>query len=881
MASVFEFISNLFSNKRKALENNPEYISALSKIKEVLSEINGTPGFYISYTERESFKARVIAATSDIRKYRISKRTLGRDNYQQITRVRRDIQTVVDAMNQQFVTAEMNRCAWRFENIDGKALDAQQREAVVTDELHNLVVAGAGSGKTLTISGKVSYLCGEKRVSPGEILLITFTKKAAGEMTERINRRLSLPVEAVTFHKLGLDIISRSLGHRPDIYENLEQDVTDYFSSALMCNDIEAGKLLDFFAYYLNIPADLEKYDSLGAYIDAEHSADFESIKSKYECEMGFQAKTSVAGERMRSIEEVMIANYLYLHGVNYVYEREYRFKSDDPYKKTYRPDFYLPDYDLYLEHFGINERGACPWLSDIESKKYVSDMNWKRDWHKKNGTKLIETYSYFRSQGILLQKLEEILKANGVEFKPVDKAKILEQVYVRKQDRSLKEFTNLVCSFIKLYKANGYSKDQFETLRRASQGEKSLFLRERNTLFLSIVENIYAAYQKKLNDSGMIDFSDMIIEATRIITETKPEMGYKYIIIDEYQDTGIDRYKLVHAIIENTGAHLMCVGDDWQSIYRFTGSDISLFSSFEGFWGPTKMLKIENTYRNSQELIDIAGDFVMKNKSQIPKALKSGKRYMNPIQLYYFKGDMVQALARALGNIAEVAGEKSSVFLLGRTNYDIEQIKADNRNLFVFKAGSQIIYRGAPNLSISFLTVHKSKGLEADNVIIINMENKLLGFPNKISDDPLLQMVLSSGDSYSYAEERRLMYVALTRTKNRTYLLVPEEHSSEFIAELRPRCFAVNTASDKLNIDNPTCPRCKTGKLVVRQNGRTRKNFVSCSHFPGCDFRDGDLSIISNPVRCPSCGGYIVERSGKFGKFHSCTGWPDCQYKP
>lgn len=880
MASFREFIKALFRNKRKVLENDPEYQKFLLKVKELLFDICGMPEAYISCTEREALKARVVAVTSDIGKFKITKRTPGYDECQQIKRVNQDIHTVADAMNQRFVAAEMKRCAWRFDNIDGKALDSQQCEAVVTDELHNLVVAGAGSGKTLTISGKVSYLCGEKGVNPSEILLITFTKKAAGEMKERINHRLSLPVEAVTFHKLGLDIISRSLGHRPDIYEGLEQDVADYFTSSLMGNDTEAGKLLDFFAYYLSIPADLEKYDSLGGYIDAEHSADFESIKSKYEREMGFQTKTSVAGERMRSIEEVMIANFLYLHGVNYEYEREYPFKSDDSYKKTYRPDFYLPDYDIYLEHFGISERGTCPWLSDIESKKYVSDMNWKRGWHKQNRTKLIETYSYYRSQGILLQKLEELLKANGIEFKPVDKSKILEQVYIRKQDRSLKEFINLVCSFVKLFKANGYSIKQFETLRRTSRAEKSLFLRERNTLFLSIVERIYATYQQKLKDSGMIDFSDMIIEAKRIITETKPEMKYKYIIIDEYQDTGMDRYQLVHAIIANTGAHLMCVGDDWQSIYRFTGSDISLFSSFEGFWGPTKMLKIEKTYRNSQELIDIAGDFVMKNKSQIRKALKADKRCMNPIQLIYYKGVLVQALARALDNIAEVAGEKSSVYILGRTNYDIQQIKADDGNLFIFKADGQIKYRRAPDLDILFLTVHKSKGLEADNVIIINMENKLLGFPNKISDDPLLQMVLSIRDSYPYAEERRLMYVALTRTKNRTYLLVPEDHPSEFIAELRPRCFVVNATSDNLNIENPTCPRCKTGKLVVRQNEITRKNFVGCSHFPGCDFTSSNLTIISNPVRCRSCGGYIVEREGKYGKFQSCLNWPECENK-
>ena len=251
--------------------------------------------------------------------------------------------------------------------------------------------------------------------------------------------------------------------------------------------------------------------------------------------------------------------------------------------------------------------------------------------------------------------------------------------------------------------------------------------------------------------------------------------------------------------------------------------------------------------------------------------------------QVAFDKDDKQECLERALDDIFTRYGE-SSVFLLGRNNYDIEFIdKAENSNLTVTKtsSGVKVHYKKHPQLKISFLTVHKSKGLEADNVIIINCKNDYLGFPNKVADDPILQLLLSDEEPYRYAEERRLMYVALTRTKNMTYLLVPKKDPSEFVMELNSMGVVDINNEDiwgskgkKPQEKVLSCPRCKTGKLVKRES--KGKTFYGCSNYPKCDY------TCENPSQyiCSRCGGIMVLRTNKKDgtKFYGCSNYPTCR---
>ena len=327
----------------------------------------------------------------------------------------------------------------------------------------------------------------------------------------------------------------------------------------------------------------------------------------------------------------------------------------------------------------------------------------------------------------------------------------------------------------------------------------------------------------------GKIDFNDMINKSTEIVKLGFLPNNYKYIIIDEYQDISVSRFKLIKEIQNKTNAKVICVGDDWQSIYRFSGSDINLFSNFEKYFGPSKFLKIEKTYRNSQELIDIASNFVTQNPNQLTKDLKSDKHTINPIKAYSYTENIAEAVENSIKDILLEFDETKEILLLGRTRYDVFKI-LENNDIFETNEDCSIItYKKLPNLKISFLTVHKSKGLEADNVILLNMENSLLGFPNRISSDPVLSLVLNDSEEYEYAEERRLFYVAITRTKNRTYLVAPKEHYSPFLEELILNNSVEKMEDEKkINIENKTsCLKCKKGHLIIRTNSATNTEFL------------------------------------------------------
>lgn len=857
------------------LRQTTHYKNELTKANIIMKIFVSPPKKYLSHSQQERYYSIIVEVLDYFKTQQFISQYPEYETIDFLEELEKNYSNVVGSFNSSFVNAELQRCSSFFDDIDGKALDLQQRTAIVKDEDNSLIVAGAGSGKTLTISGKVKYLCDSNRATPSQILLITFTNKAANEMNERISKKFQLNVEAKTFHKLGLEIVTRENSARPEVADFLDSLVTSYLRNHDLGYTF-VNRIVVFLAYYINLPPDLVKCVSYGDYINEIRHQSLETLKGIIQkAEYEEKGNITVIGERVKSAEEAQIANFLFLHGIEYEYERAYPYKSDVT-RKAYRPDFYLPEYDIYLEHFGINENETCGWLSPIESEKYIEDMHWKREFHKKHHTTLIETYSYYTSKGILLEKLEQLLVQHGVTFKEVDPKKVWQLLLDRKFDANLSQFTKLICTFITLFKANGYGKNDFTKLRSvAKEKEKTYFQRKRTLKFFDLVEPIYNAYEDELKAKGCIDFSDMINMATSIIEKKADRMSYKYIIIDEYQDISWDRARLVKAIINNTNAKLMCVGDDWQSIYRFAGSDISLFSCFSDFWGFSEIMSIEKTYRNSQELLDIAGPFVMKNPSQIQKHLTSDKRLQSPAQIVYYDTNPAGVIASILDAIVDTFGSSSSVMLLGRTNFDKDVL--EEKSLFKI-SGAEIKYLKNPQMAITFSTVHKAKGLEADNVIIVNMKNDILGFPNQITDDPILSYVLSDMDVYPFAEERRLMYVALTRTKNAVYLLTPTQAPSCFIEELMPLCTGVNACTKILLQNNPHCPRCQTGHLLLRRSGISEKEFVACSNYPFCDYTSPHIEIITHPIVCSSCGGYMVRRQGPWGAFYGCTNYPRCR---
>lgn len=493
------------------------------------------------------------------------------------------------------------------DKICGYYLDKEQQKIVLDKSKYLLVVAGAGSGKTLTILGKINYLVKYKKINKNDILCISFTKASSESLKEKIKQEFNLDMNVYTFHKLSLEILKEN---------KIRYNITD--------------------------PNTLDDIIHKFIYIDVLNS-------KKY----------------MKRI----------------------------------------------LKYFKIKYKNKKEYLKFIENNEEVE------------------------------------------------------------------LFEKLISTFIHLFKCNGYKLEDFNLLLK--KAKRKIFKYSYNKNFLIIVLNIYLEYEKYLKTNKEIDFDDMIIKATNLVNKKGIKHKYKYIIIDEYQDTSLVRFNLIKEILDKTNSNLMVVGDDFQSIYRFTGCDISLFLNFKKYFKKAKILKIQNTYRNSQELIDIAGNFVMKNKNQINKNLKSNKHINKPIKIVYYE-NIRRKFIEIINKIYKETNKP--ILILGRNNKDINillnnKIKLENDNL---------IYLENKNIKMKYLTVHKSKGLEEENVIIINLEDKLLGFPNKIEDSKLLNYVTKNKEKYLYSEERRLFYVALTRTKNNNYLLVPKNKESQFIKELK-----------------------------------------------------------------------------------------------
>ena len=368
-------------------------------------------------------------------------------------------------------------------------------------------------------------------------------------------------------------------------------------------------------------------------------------------------------------------------------------------------------------------------------------------------------------------------------------------------------------------------------------------------------------------------------------------ELPYKYIIIDEFQDIARQRFNLTKRLSEITKAKVVAVGDDWQSIYAFSGSDITLFTRFlELMGGKGVEMKITHTYRNSQELIDIAGNFVQKNSMQIKKQLVSPKHLENPIVIRSFDDDyntrqnLALLIEEMIGDILAEYGESSSILLIGRYGFDMKYLC--KTGVFEELPGVRVRSNKYPDANISFMTAHSSKGLGYDNVILINMFEGKFGFPCQIEDDPIMKLVTYEDLSMPFAEERRLFYVAMTRTKNRVYIATPKRKPSRFLVELI-KDYKL-TLDGEINMDtvdlfNLRCPKCGY-PLKYEFNKSYGLPLYICTNEPElCDFMTNDKTHPHDIFKCPKCSdGYMIVKMNLANSnvFYGCTNYrnPDNQ---
>ncbi len=682
------------------------------------------------------------------------------------------INKLVKQHNEGVITFLLDTYKDFFDHCLKYPLDKQQRRSIVSEEDNCLVVSSAGSGKTSSIVGKVKYLTEIKGIAPERILLISYTNKAAAELTERMDTN---GLKGYTFHKLAIDIIGKTTGAKPSICDNTDSLFVDIYHKLLEKSSFKKS-IVEYFIDYQTNEADWEqrkneRREQLSEQKNVQLKAMFPDMDGR--------------AIYVRSEQEQKICFALSSLGVKFRYEEPYEHQLADEIHSQYRPDFSIyfeqggVKRRIYLEHFGIDEHGLVPaWFAkdkgityEEANQKYNDGITWKKAAHEKFGTQLLVTSSADFHYSDIRNKLRKLLEDAGVPIQEKTDEELYDLV-LPKGSKQEKAFIRLVVTFVTLVKSSCKSVKEVLKQAKNADDERSVFI------IKNIFQPVYERYISALSDSNQIDFTDAILQATEICRASHP-IEYDYIIVDEFQDISVDRYNFLKVLREgNPPAKLYCVGDDWQSIYRFSGSDMALFNQFPEYFGATEINKIETTYRFGEPLVSLSSHFIQRNKAQIQKNIHSFSSEMKT-ELEFYSYDR-RDYCNTLGQLVASIPSDKSIFLLGRYSFDdyylsfmYQSIKEGNR--FYYVIGGR---------KIEFLTVHKSKGLEADYVILLQCNKDTYGFPSQVSDDPVLNYVLTKSDQFPYGEERRLFYVAITRAKIKTFVLYDKRFPSVFVDE-------------------------------------------------------------------------------------------------
>ena len=573
----------------------------------------------------------------------------------------------------------------------------EQAAAIATDEDATLVLAGAGTGKTSVIIGKIAHLVHNQGALPEEILVLAFNRKAA----EEIHARLSDDLHGVvvrTFHAFGRDVIADVSG-APNISRLAEDPIAgskafDQIIDELIASPIDADTFVQFACYHS------QPYQS---------PFDFDSF-SDYCSYVGSIELRALSGDLVKSCEELEIANFLSLNGVKFKYEAPYRVNTADPRHRQYQPDFYLPDYDIYIEHFALDADGQAPssW------PKYRQGVLWKRNLHKKYGTTLIETYSWQRRNinNTLLPTLERSLRAHGVLFErtPVDRL-------LGKLRRVIASWLGqLLATFLSLVKTAGLTMTQLRS--RAAQLPNTV----RSAAFLDLFERVWQRYEQLLRAEDALDFDDLINNATEAVRLKQWTSPFRHILVDEFQDISAGRLALLKAL-NGPGVAYFLVGDDWQSIYRFAGSDVGLMTSCGDYLGFVQRRELARTFRYGEPIIAPSSAFIQRNPEQTRRALRGPDRRDDDGLVIVAAADQIAGATQALADITGVPQQQeASVLILGRYRKSLHNLGLRSPH---------------PDIRLETSTVHSAKGREADYVIVLDLIDGRSGFPAQREDDP------------------------------------------------------------------------------------------------------------------------------------------------
>ena len=726
--------------------------------------------------------------------------------------------------NDEFVAHELDKFAPFFDDLGGVTLSDEQREACIRLEDSNLLVASAGSGKTATMVGKVANVQQQGHYAPEDILVLAYNTKAAAELKDRIARQLGvepgeLGCRATTFHSLGFSIIEEVEGEPPRLAnwvkgEGGEARFINAIVDDLAKNDDEfRANWTDLLSLYpkADIPLAAFKTDDEYRRYIADHNG-----------QRPEDIGTLVPHLYVASLQERRIVNWLWRKNVEFEYEKRFRIPKEGEEKpQLVHPDFYYPATRTVHEHFAIDADGTSPFAD------YVEHARLKREGYASIGADFFETRSAHAAKGELLQTLERELLKRGIEL--VDRSQ--EEVLKAIAPVVVKGYNKAIATCVKHIRASRLTRDIL--LKKA----EALHDKERGRLFVDVVWKVAQEYTRRLADVERIDYEAMIGDAVRYVETGAYPSPFSLILVDEFQDTSEPRANLIKALKhQKPFTKLFAVGDDWQSIYRFAGSDITIFTDFQAGFGASWLGKLQRTYRCNQLIADTAAAFVQRNPGQMTKTVVSSRQAIpKSIRIIPIRAekrtsfqeachDLLKRLDGMLGGRAEqwrtADTPKLKVLVLWRYN-----------SLDPFKNGAPTF----AHIAVSGMSFHKSKGLEADYTVLLDLSDGNYGVPSRIEEDELLNLVIPRPETYPYAEERRLFYVALTRASRGTYLLMNAHKPSPYIREL------VEIAGENVRFESidgqalDKCRKCIVGNMVERtKNDGTRMRV--CSAAPRCD---------------------------------------------
>jgi DNA helicase IV len=690
---------------------------------------------------------------------------------------------------------------------DLRNLNDKQKEAVVSEDNRLLVLAGAGSGKTKTLLQKLIYLIEEMGVSPSSILAITFTKNATNEMIDRliisadttgryegmlldkrmnkadkdkerlINQKKYKWIDGLTirtFHSFCYSIL-RNYGvnefdNKFRIIGEEKRDEEDELSKHVAPETVFEvfHKLLIEQCEDTQYLLQLKRY-ILDYIIDKVH---LKKNDTKYLPKDG-KYFTTLDGTKVRSKSEQFIADWLYRHSIKYEYEPLLNVKDF-----TFHPDFFIPDANLYIEH--------------ISDKSYSTKD--KEEQFQKGNLILVKTYeSMTKDSALFNHTLDKVVK-NRL---PANYHKTVSLIYKEEFNgyhENVKDFVAQIMRITDMIKVeNIHLKVVLESARKDQH--------ERVRNFYELAIPIVEKYIQYCTNKSFLDFNDLISKSTSLFQNyediaNKYKSKYQYILVDEFQDVNNLQVELIKLLLTDK-TQLFCVGDDWQSIYGFRGSNVSYIVDFERYFPNSKVVKLNLNYRSTQNIVGASNEVIKNNKFKVEKEIRSSKQSEHKIVVYSGNNE-----------------EENIQFCIEKVQELLEDGLTSNDILFLYRRSKMYtpyFFRFKnDNVKVQSKTIHAAKGLEAKVVFIIGLTEGSGGFPDIWLEDRIFQVIKKANHDLLIEEERRLFYVAITRAQDKLFLITEKGNESSFLKEI-PNIFTVRTSIPIKSVVEKvtTCSKC------------------------------------------------------------------------